>query len=167
MARVYLALGSNLTSPRENLHQARAAIAALPRTQLTHISPTYDTLPVGGPPDQARYANAVVQIDTMLSPRSLLEQLQAIESRLGREPRDQLIRWGPRLIDIDILLYDDQVIDEPGLTIPHRRFHQRWFVLRPLVDIAPLAIHPLLKRTAQQLLDDLSASEQDPNTCLH
>jgi 2-amino-4-hydroxy-6-hydroxymethyldihydropteridine diphosphokinase len=165
MARVYLALGSNLGNSAANLRAAHQAIAALPDTHNARLSPIYDTAPVGGPAGQNRFANAAIEMDTSLTPRILLEKLQAIEQSLGREPRDHRIPCGPRIIDLDILLYDEQIIEQPGLTIPHPRFDKRRFVLHPLVNLAPSILHPLLKRTAKHLLDDLPATESTPKPC--
>ena len=108
-----------------------------------------------GPP-QPSYLNTVVEIATALEPRWLLDALKALERRLGRAPSTQ--RWGPRVIDLDILLYDDRVLDEPTLSIPHPRMHERRFVLEPLAQLVPDLIHPVLKQTIARLLATLPVS---------
>jgi 2-amino-4-hydroxy-6-hydroxymethyldihydropteridine diphosphokinase len=157
MARAWLALGSNLGDRASLLDQARARIADLPRTTLTDASRDVETDPVGGPPDQQPYLNAAVGIDTDLSPRELMEHLAEIELAIGRLPRTQREHWGPRPIDIDLLLYDQRIIDEPGLTVPHPRMTGRWFVLKPLADIAAEVTHPVAGRTIAELLETVES----------
>jgi 2-amino-4-hydroxy-6-hydroxymethyldihydropteridine diphosphokinase len=136
--RAAIALGSNLDHPEAQVHHGFDAIAALPRTKLLARSPLYRTAPVGyaGQPD---FVNACALVETALAPRALLDGLLAIEKRQGRV---RTIPNGPRTLDLDIVLYGDQVIEEPGLTIPHPRAHERVFVLRPLLDIWPDAVIP-------------------------
>jgi len=100
------------------------------------ISPIYETQPVGGPP-QPDYLNAVVAVETALSPRELLGVAKALEAEAGRQPSDPDHRWGPRPLDIDVLMVGDERVDEPDLVVPHPRIHQRAFVLAPLADVAP------------------------------
>ena len=159
MARAWLALGSNLGDRAALLDQARARIADLPRTALAAASRDYETDPVGGPAGQRAYLNAAVGIDTQLEPRDLLEALSQVELDIGRLPRSQREHWGPRPIDIDLLLYDDRVIDEPGLTVPHPRMPERWFVLKPLSQIATGISHPVLGRTIEELLQAVEARQ--------
>lgn len=129
MARAFLGLGSNLGA-RE--HFLREAVDSLPG--VVQVSPLYETDPVGGPGGQAAYLNIVVEIDTDLTPRELLGVCHRLESAAQRIRTE---RWGPRTLDVDILLYDDLRFDEPDLTIPHPRMWQRRFVVAPLLDIAP------------------------------
>ena len=151
MPTAYLGLGSNLGDRTGNLRQARCGISAIAGVQRCRMSPIYETDPVGGPAGQARYLNAAAQIETTLAPEELMGQLLALEQRIGRAPRDQRVRWGPREMDIDLLFYDQQRIRRAELVIPHPRLHERWFVLRPLADLAPNLIHPVLGCTVEQL----------------
>jgi len=134
MERVYLGLGSNLAEPRRQLEAALAALGALPASRLVAVSAFYASDPLG-PPDQPRYVNAVAALDTDLAPLALLDATQAIEQRQGRVRKDE--RWGPRTLDIDILLFGERLIDEPRLQVPHYHLHARAFVLYPLADLAP------------------------------
>jgi 2-amino-4-hydroxy-6-hydroxymethyldihydropteridine diphosphokinase len=136
--RAYVGLGSNLAQPREQIRGALEAIGALSSTRVVTQSSLYRSAPMG-PADQPDYLNAVVAIDTGLGPRGLLEALQRVERAQGRV---RSVRWGPRTIDLDILLYGDRVIDEPGLRVPHPGMPQRAFVLVPLLEIAPDLVLP-------------------------
>ena len=133
-AKVYLGLGSNLNSPARQIKTALKAIAKLPgRTRLVSCAPWYQSIAIG-PGSQPRYINTVVAINTVLKPRALLKALQGIEIQQGRK---RIVRWGPRTLDIDILLYAKQVLNTRQLQIPHPRLGERNFVLYPLADIAP------------------------------
>ncbi|MBU2156157.1 MAG: 2-amino-4-hydroxy-6-hydroxymethyldihydropteridine diphosphokinase [Gammaproteobacteria bacterium] len=134
MERVYIGLGSNLAAPLEQLRSALAALAALPQTDLIAQSSFYSSDPLG-PADQPRYVNAVAALDTELSPLALLDALQTIELEQGRTRKAE--RWGPRTLDLDILLFGERQLDEPRLTVPHYHMHARAFVLYPLAEIAP------------------------------
>ncbi|WP_339516216.1 2-amino-4-hydroxy-6-hydroxymethyldihydropteridine diphosphokinase [Pseudomonas sp. RL_15y_Pfl2_60] len=134
MTRVYIGLGSNLATPHQQLNAALAALARIEQTQLVAQSSFYASDPLG-PADQPRYLNAVAALDTQLSPLQLLDALQAIELEQGRERKDQ--RWGPRTLDLDILLFGQQILNEPRLTVPHYHMHARAFVLYPLAELAP------------------------------
>ena len=131
--RAYLALGSNLGDRIGHLQQAVDTLAATRNVSVVALSRVYETDPVGGP-DQGRYLNAVVAIDTSLSPRELLAVGQRAESD-ARRVRGE--RWGPRTLDVDILLVGDAVTDDPDLVVPHPRMWERGFVLAPLNDVAP------------------------------
>jgi len=124
----------------------------LPGVTLTRASAFHNSAPIGGPPDQPDYLNAVAEIETDLEPEELLAKLQEIENTLGRERKE---RHGPRTIDLDIILMGETTVDGPTLTIPHPLMHQREFVLEPLCELAPDARHPLLQRTAEELLTGL------------
>ncbi len=134
MERVYIGLGSNLATPHTQLRSALVALAALPHTHLVAQSSLYASDPLG-PADQPRYVNAVAALDTDLSPLALLDALQAIELEQGRTRKAE--RWGPRTLDLDILLFGKHQLDEPRLTVPHYHMHARAFVLYPLAEIAP------------------------------
>jgi 2-amino-4-hydroxy-6-hydroxymethyldihydropteridine diphosphokinase len=138
MTRVALALGSNMEDPHAQVDRAFEEIAALPETKLLARSQLYRTAPVGYA-DQPDFVNACALVETALAPRALLDALLAIEVRHGRV-RD--IPNGPRTLDLDIVLYGERVIDEPGLRVPHPRAHEREFVLRPLLDVWPGAVIP-------------------------
>lgn len=131
MANVFLALGSNLGDRTAHLERAVDALTRLGSVEAG--SPVYETAPVGGP-DQGPYLNAVIKLDTDLPPMHLLERLLEIEKAAGRARTE---RWGPRTLDLDILLYGDETIDEPGLTVPHPALRDRRFVLMPLADVDP------------------------------
>jgi len=147
----YIALGSNLGDREQTIESARAALDLHPRITTIRCSPLIETEPIGQP-GQGAYLNGVTEIETTLSPRDLLSVLLEIERSLGRIRHETDQRWGPRTLDLDLILYADRVIDEPGLTVPHPRMHERRFVLEPLASIAPRAVHPVLHTTAQQLL---------------
>ena len=130
--RAYIGLGSNLANPDAQLRSAIDALAQLPGTQLAGVSSFYASDSLS--PGQPRYTNAVAALDTDLAPLDLLDALQGIESDQGRERKE---RWGPRTLDLDILLYADLVIDEPRLKVPHYHMHARAFVLYPLAELVP------------------------------
>lgn len=149
--KIYLALGTNLGDRTNNLRDAVAAFA--PEVRVFAQSPIYETAPWGFD-DQPDFLNQVIAAETDLSPLALLAHLKDIESRLGRKPS---FRNGPRIVDLDILFYDDCVVQEDELVIPHPRLHQRAFVLVPLVDLAPTFQHPILRCNIQTLLDALGS----------
>ncbi|MFT6052976.1 MAG: 2-amino-4-hydroxy-6-hydroxymethyldihydropteridine diphosphokinase [Halioglobus sp.] len=132
MTTAFIALGSNLKTPEKQLRDAADALAALPGCHVESISSVYQSAAVG-PGEQPPYLNAVIQLSTSLPPLTLLDTLQAIEQLQGRERSE---RWGARTLDLDILLYDQQVINHPRLQIPHPRMTERNFVLYPLADIS-------------------------------
>ncbi|KRU89053.1 2-amino-4-hydroxy-6-hydroxymethyldihydropteridine diphosphokinase [Pseudomonas aeruginosa] len=136
--RAYIALGSNLEQPREQIQAALEALARLPDSRLVAVSPLYISDPLG-PADQPRFVNGVAALDTALAPLDLLDALQAIEQEQGRV-RD--LRWGPRTLDLDILLYGEQLLDLPRLKVPHYHMQTRAFVLYPLADLAPDLLLP-------------------------
>ena len=129
----FVGIGSNLGDREGNLRQAIELLSAEDGIDVVAVSEIRETDPVG-PVEQGPFLNGAVRIETGLAPRELLERLLAVEGRLGRVRRE---RWGPRTIDLDLLLYGDDVVDEPGLTVPHPRLHERRFALEPLSDLAP------------------------------
>lgn len=149
---VFLGLGSNLGDRQNNLNLAIDFLKE--RIKIEKASPVYDTAPVGNT-NQPRFLNMVLQISTRLPANTLLFMVKGIEAKLGRVPIDT-----PRPIDIDILFYDDQVINTPPqLIIPHPRLAERAFVLMPLADIAPDFIHPVSKKTVRQMLSEVEGKE--------
>ncbi|GAB4503331.1 MAG: 2-amino-4-hydroxy-6-hydroxymethyldihydropteridine diphosphokinase [Anaerolineales bacterium] len=153
---VYLALGTNLGNRLSNL---RMAIHSLPpQVQVVAESRVYET-PPWGYTDQPPFLNMAIRAETDLPPAALLAYLKHIETQMGRE---KSMRWGPRLIDLDILFYDDLTLESPGLVIPHPHLHERGFVLAPLADLAPELEHPSLRRRIRDLLAAVDLSGIKP-----
>lgn len=153
MNKVYLSLGSNIGDRLEYIREAVQMLHNQEEIKVVNISSVYETDPVGYE-EQALFLNIVIQVETSLNPLSLLEQCQKIESELGRK---RIIRWGPRTIDLDILLYNQENIVSEKLIIPHPRIEERAFVLVPLIEIAPdikLPNKPILLKESLQLLRD-------------
>ncbi len=149
--RVYLGIGSNLGDRLTNIKAAIEHLEVLEGLHLKKLSSLYETEPVDGPP-QGRFLNGVVEVETTLFPFELLAKLKEIELKLGRE---RTVPDGPRTIDLDILLYQDLVMDEGDLKIPHPRMSQRGFVLEPLAEIAPDLVHPISKKKVGQLFREV------------
>lgn len=144
---VYLALGTNLGDRPANLKQAIASLT--PQLEVKLKSQVYET-PPWGVENQPKFLNQVIKAQTYLDPEPLLKHLKRLEVALGRIPS---IPNGPRLIDIDILFYDDLVMDKPSIVIPHPRLQERGFVLLPLMEIAPNLVHPVSKKTVRELVE--------------
>jgi 2-amino-4-hydroxy-6-hydroxymethyldihydropteridine diphosphokinase len=155
-ATAYIALGSNLGDRRHYLDQAVMMLRVQPGIQVARVSSYQETEPVGGPPGQGPYLNAALEIQTDRTAAELLEMLLAVEQKLGRVRHE---RFGPRTLDLDLLLYDSLVLNTPELTVPHPHMHERLFVLEPLAEIAPLARHPVLNLTVEQLLHGLRVTK--------
>jgi 2-amino-4-hydroxy-6-hydroxymethyldihydropteridine diphosphokinase len=143
---VYLALGSNLDNRLANLKQAVAALS--PQMEVKAKSHVYET-PPWGYEDQPKFLNQVIKAKTYLEPEPLLKHIKRLETALGRKPSFQN---GPRLIDIDILFYDDLILDTPSLVLPHPGLHERGFVLLPLMDIDPDLVHPVNKKSIREMV---------------
>lgn len=139
MTRVYIALGSNLASPLDQVNAAVAALGNIPATQRVAVSSFYRTPPLG-PQDQPDYLNAAVALDTTLEPETLLDHTQRIELQQGRVRKAE--RWGPRTLDLDIMLFGNRLLNTPRLTVPHYDMHNRGFMLWPLFEIAPELVFP-------------------------
>ncbi len=148
-------LGSNLGDRAATIRRAIEELSGLPRSRLVASSSLHETASVGGVP-QGPYLNAAALIETSLSPRELLGQLLRIERAAGRD-RAKEQRWGPRTLDLDLILFAARIISEPDLKVPHPLMHERMFVLEPLAEIAPRAVHPVLNRTVIELRDAFSA----------
>jgi 2-amino-4-hydroxy-6-hydroxymethyldihydropteridine diphosphokinase len=152
LSTIYLALGSNLGDRSANL---RAAIAALPPdVHVVQESQIYETPPWGFT-DQPAFLNMALKGKTVLGPVELLHRLKNLETGLGRQPS---VRWGPRLIDMDILFYAGLILEIQGLVIPHPHLHERAFVLVPLADLAPDLIHPVFCKSVRELMAELDSS---------
>ncbi len=156
-AQAAIALGSNLGNRRRHLDAAVAALARAAGVEVIETSTFIETPPFG-PRGQRDYFNAACLVRTTRSPHSLLRLLRRIECRRGRD-RINGHRWGPRTLDLDLLLYDAVVIDTSDLTVPHQRLHSRRFVLEPLAEIAPNLAVPTFNRTVRELLAELDACE--------
>ena len=150
--RAFLGFGGNLGKPLNNFRYARQQLAKQLDIEVISSSPLYQTPPIGGPEGQPDYLNAVVEILTGLSAPDLLQLCQQIEMDAGRSRN---LHWGPRTLDIDLLLVEDLIMETPLLTLPHPRLHQRHFVLLPLNDLVPALYHPTFKITINQLLKAL------------
>lgn len=152
MQRCFIALGSNQADPVHQVLKALAELKNLPQSQLLAHSSLYRSSPLG-PQDQPAFINAVAMLDTLLAPEALLDTLQDIEHRAGRVRKSE--RWGPRILDLDLLLYADQIVDTPRLQVPHYHMHARSFVLYPLAELTNDLIMPD-GTPLQDLLDNCS-----------
>jgi 2-amino-4-hydroxy-6-hydroxymethyldihydropteridine diphosphokinase len=163
MTVAYIALGSNLGDRLATLRAAVRRLRAEPGLRVLDVSGWWETDPVGGPPGQGKFLNAAAAAETDKSPEELLALLQQIENQFGRV---RGVKDGPRTLDLDLLLYGDRVIDTPTLTVPHPRMHERAFVLSPLSELAGEigheVVHPILKKTAQELYEPILANPGGP-----
>jgi dihydroneopterin aldolase/2-amino-4-hydroxy-6-hydroxymethyldihydropteridine diphosphokinase len=149
--KAYIGVGANLGDKEENIKEAIEKVNLSGLAQVIKVANMYETKPVGYL-EQDDFLNTVLEIKTLLDPRDLIKLLLKIEKDLKRE---RVIKWGPRTIDLDILLYDDLVTDFEEVIIPHPRMHERMFVLKPLSDIAPYLMHPVLNKRIYQLVEEL------------
>ncbi len=156
--RAYIGLGSNLDDPKQQLQQALESLRQIPESRLTAVSRFYRSKPMG-PADQPDYVNAVAMFDTCLAPLELLDALQAIEQAQGRVREGE--HWGPRTLDLDLLLYGPEVIDLPRLQVPHPGITQRSFVLQPLFDLVPGLTFPDGK-TLREALAAINTDDLEP-----
>ncbi len=155
---VLIALGSNLGDRLDNIRAAVTALRAHDDVEVRAVSKLYETAPVGGPDDQGPYLNAALSATTTLDAPELLALLHRIEA--SRE-RERAVHWGPRTLDLDLLVYGDLVADDASLCVPHPRQHQRRFVMVPVCDVGPDVVHPVLGRTMRELLADLPVEPGD------
>jgi 2-amino-4-hydroxy-6-hydroxymethyldihydropteridine diphosphokinase len=146
--KAFIGIGSNLGEKEKNIRRAVDEIAAMPFTKLITVSSLYDSEPVGDV-EQGNFVNAVALVETDLAARRLLWNLMLIEQRMGRV---RTVRWGPRTIDLDIVLYGKNIVEEDGLVIPHPEMEKRAFVLIPLLEIEPDLVHPRTKEPVRKLL---------------
>jgi 2-amino-4-hydroxy-6-hydroxymethyldihydropteridine diphosphokinase len=147
----FIGLGANLGAREQSIAEAVRRIDELPATRVKRRSSLWETAPVGKT-DQPSFVNAVAEVETDLSPQDLLDHLLAVETAMGRARRE---RWGPRVIDLDLLLHGDTVVETEKLTLPHPRMAERHFVLAPLVELAPDLLDPLTRRPWKDILADL------------
>ncbi len=164
----YIGIGSNLAHPRQQVQRAVEALKAIPASRLLAVSPWYGSHPVGGPAGQPDYLNGVACLQTRLAPLALLDALQAIEQQQGRVRHT---RWGARTLDLDLLLYGNDIIDSERLSVPHPRLAERAFVLVPLADLAPTlqlpngcSVASLLGQTATTGLWPVAGCHSDNDT---
>lgn len=160
MALAYLGLGSNLGERQANIDAARRGLAMLPDSILIKNAAIYATKPVGGPPDQGEFLNSASLVDTFLEPMAFLAEIHKLERSIGRFREHETVRWGPRIIDIDILLWDDLIMDEKDLVIPHPRLAERAFALLPLADLDRDVLHPALDLTIAELLERTECGDE-------
>jgi 2-amino-4-hydroxy-6-hydroxymethyldihydropteridine diphosphokinase len=149
----YVAIGSNMGDRPANIASAVETMRWSAGITVQRVSRNLENPAIGGPDGSPPFLNAVVEIETSLGSHALLQRLLEIERRLGRERRQ---KWEPRVIDLDIVLFGDQIISSRDLVIPHPLMHERRFVLEPLCEIAPDVVHPVLQMTAKGLLDNLT-----------
>lgn len=161
MSHIYLSLGTNLGDRQVNLQQALQALKR--QVTITAVSHVYETKP-WGVTDQPAFFNMCIAGKTALAAHELLDFCKQIETEVGRKPT---FKWGPRLIDIDILFYDDRILQDDTLAIPHPFVHERVFVLAPLADIAPHYQHPQTHKTVAQMLADVSSSAAETTTAVY
>jgi dihydroneopterin aldolase/2-amino-4-hydroxy-6-hydroxymethyldihydropteridine diphosphokinase len=154
--KAYIGMGSNMGNKLENLKAAIAKINESTYTKVIRTSENYETKPVGYT-DQDNFVNCAIEVRTLLTPVELIRFLLGVEADLKRE---RIIKWGPRTIDLDVLLYDNIITSSEEIVIPHPRMHERLFVLKPLKDIAPFVMHPILNKRITELEEQLSKQQE-------
>ncbi len=157
MYRVWIAVGSNVGDRGGYLAFGVREVCKLPGTRLVTQSPVYETAPVGPVADQQSFLNAVFEVETGLKAGEMLDALQGIERAAGRLPEGVRVHWGPRQLDLDILIFGHEKVDVERLNLPHPRMQDRWFVMRPLADAAPNMLHPVLGVSMKELAAKLEA----------
>jgi 2-amino-4-hydroxy-6-hydroxymethyldihydropteridine diphosphokinase len=160
--KAFISVGSNLGDPLRNCCRGGEELCQDGDVQLLAHSPFYRTQPVDYL-QQDWFVNAAMLIETALTPFELLDKMQSIQARMGR--KNDTIRFGPRVLDLDLILYEDAVIHTPHLVVPHPRMHKRRFVLQPICDIDPLVVHPVLGSTVREILKQLPLDSQDMVPC--
>jgi 2-amino-4-hydroxy-6-hydroxymethyldihydropteridine diphosphokinase len=158
----YISIGSNLGNLLQNCCLAIETLCGEPAIALIERSPFYRTSPVDYIA-QDWFLNTALKIQTDLTPRQLLHTMQSVQQLIGR--KTSTVRYGPRIIDLDIIFFEDQILETPELTIPHPRMHKRRFVLQPICDIDPTIIHPMLGKSVQDLLNQLVTNDQEIERC--
>jgi 2-amino-4-hydroxy-6-hydroxymethyldihydropteridine diphosphokinase len=153
MVAAYMAVGSNLGDRAKSIYDAVARLSQVRGVRLLKVSNLMENPAVGGPPGAPPYLNGAISVETELGSHALLHELLTIEQELGRTRR---VKWEPRCIDLDLLLYGDQIISSQELIIPHPLMHERAFVLRPLAEIAPEVVHPALQMSIRGLLENIA-----------
>jgi len=153
---VFIGIGSNLGNATENCLKGIGELRESDKIEIIHCSSFYKTEPVGGP-EQEWFINCVVKTETSLAPENLLFYLKKLESEMGRV---QSLKWGPRVIDFDVLFFDNKILDTFNIKIPHPLNHKRRFVLEPMAEIAPTFVHPVLNRSIDELKKDISCENQ-------
>jgi 2-amino-4-hydroxy-6-hydroxymethyldihydropteridine diphosphokinase len=149
----YIGVGANLGDRERNIRAAIDQLRSSRGVEVLRVSKLIDNPAAGGPAGSPPFLNGAVEVKTSLSARELLDRLLEIEKSLGRERR---LKWGPRTIDLDLLLFADEIIAEPGITVPHALLHERRFVLEPMNEIAPNVQHPAMRKSISELLAELS-----------
>ena len=148
----YIGLGANLGDRAANIYNAVAMLSAAEGVRVRQFSKLLETPAVGGPSDSPAYLNAAIAVDTTLGSHALMKVLTDIEKEIGRVRR---VKWEPRVVDLDLLIYGNEVISSDSLIVPHPLMHERRFVLQPLAEIAPKLVHPMLQMSVQGLLENL------------
>jgi len=159
----FIALGANLGDRRQNIQTAVEYLRGTEGISVVRVSALLDNLAVGGPADSPAFLNGAAELKTTVGSHALLHRLLEIERQIGRVRRE---RWEPRMIDLDLLLYGDQIISSQELVIPHPLMHERRFVLEPLAEIAPEAVHPVLQMTIGGLLENLDRKNAAPGSVI-
>ncbi|HEX2972320.1 MAG TPA: 2-amino-4-hydroxy-6-hydroxymethyldihydropteridine diphosphokinase [Tepidisphaeraceae bacterium] len=158
----YIGVGSNLGDREGNIRQAMELLQETPNVQVQRMSKLLDNPAVGGPEDSPRFLNAAVEVRTTLKASELLKRLLEIEQLLGRQRH---MKWEPRIIDLDLLLYGNSILSGENLMVPHPLMHERRFVLEPLAEIAPNAVHPVVQVTVASLLQNLLGGKASIAEC--